>query len=356
MGICTPINGGWQYLWADYNLLVTATRLIEDNRRGLTFAELVFQNHDNGQHLRQARISLTDAREKAMLAIQLRALDKDTPWQAIVEGTCKDLLQRFRQGEAVIYVGLDDLPSTPMYRLWPFIIEGELNSLFGSGQSMKSTLSHLWALSIQTGMQVFGWEVQQGNVLILDYETRADTVNMSLRALTRGVHFPPTPILYRRCYRPIADDIEAIADAVYRQNVDVIIVDSATPASGGAINDSETQSRLLAALRSLHRTILLIDHESKGQAKEVRGKGEPANKEISAIGAAVKMHQVRSAWYAMRGAPGLRTVRTSLWDIKGNTRHLHQAGIGLEYVFTEDGHHRWDTIEVMCTALTGTGE
>ena len=63
-------------------------------------------------------------------------------------------------------------------------------------------------------------------VAYLDYETTRDTLNARLALIAAGRGIDPTPILYKRMTRPLADEAAALAAEFARSGVGLVIVDS----------------------------------------------------------------------------------------------------------------------------------
>jgi hypothetical protein len=81
--------------------------------------------------------------------------------------------------------------------------------------------------------------------------------------MCRGLAVAPVSIDYRRCFIPIADDVDNILKTIREKNNDLVVIDSVGVACAGDLNSSETATRFAAAMHRLPVTSILITHTSK---------------------------------------------------------------------------------------------
>lgn len=246
--------------WEKEAIEIRVSRLIEDSRS--TSGEFTVSTNGGG-HLYHARVNLLSSMAKRSLAKELSGR-VDLDWDTMVEQACIETLERFRSGEPLTTVG--NMPETRHleYQLYPFCIKGEITTIYGFGGSGKSYIASLIATCIQCGAKRLDWNVKRGNVLILDWETRAETTDYRIKAIKAGMNItsPEFPF-YKRCHRKLADDISEIQSIVLDKSINMIIIDSVGMASGLDKDFHNSAIEFLRALRSLGVTALCIDHKPK---------------------------------------------------------------------------------------------
>jgi len=185
-------------------------------------------------------------------------------WSSAIEQISEHVTWKLRQGEPIVTVGDKPFRTSPQYRVYPIIPEQRVAVLYGEGGSVKSLLSLMMGVSVQTGWDPLGFKPVQGNVLLLDWETYDEDVNDRLLALAHGMGFIDVPIInYRYCSRPLLEDWSEICEQVSELNIELIIVDSAVAAVGGDAQGEGAPTQMLNRLRELKLSTLLISHESK---------------------------------------------------------------------------------------------
>lgn len=249
--------------WAEENIQLKIDHIVESSR-GDVRAEYTFYYGEG--YLYNARIDMLTPSAKHGLAAELTKRLKDLDWDTIIEQASALTLRKFRQGEPIIK--LSDLPPRPCskYLCWPFIRDKEPTILYGEGGSGKSMLEYLIALSVQTGIPVFNWRPQRGNVLLLDWETCKYTARERMDAIVEGMELgilaEDYPI-YRRCKRSLPNEITEIQRIVLENNIQLAIVDSVSMACGGDATSQEVISKYWMALNTLGISTLAIDHKPK---------------------------------------------------------------------------------------------
>jgi len=293
--ITSAIPGGYRLIWAHERVMATVTRLTDSRKDMSTSAEVLVTATDapaGAAHMHQGRVNLTSTRAKADLAKALRGRDESVTWIDLVESLCVEVLKLHRMGEPVVAVGTQPLNGGQKYRLWPLCPDGVSTVLFGEGGTGKSFLATLCAVLVQAGGQHLGLRPDPGNVLYLDYETSAETLNERVRAICAGLGIPPFDIFYRYSYHPLADDLDALRDMILEHGISFVVVDSLGPACGGDPNDAEMAIRMFNALRELRVTALLIDHIAKNTAE---------GSKPSPYGSVYKINLARSVWQIKQG-------------------------------------------------------
>ena len=286
MPVSTPkvtTHGGIFILeWAREKLKMHISRIHEE--RGSLYGEFLASRLTSPeQPLSNTRINMLSATGRNALVRELTDRDETLEWLTIVQQACAIVTTRYREGEPVVPLKNLKPRNTPKYRLYPYILEGEISCLFGFGGSAKSYMATLIGTLIHCGTAVLGFEPIQGNTLYLDWETSQQTVYERANAIKQGMGIESLELpLYRRCTRELAQETTEIQRMILENGVKFLIVDSVGMASGMGEAWHECAIRLLRAVRSFSISTLLIDHKPK--------KGE------TIFGSVYKINEVRSAF------------------------------------------------------------
>ncbi len=270
--------GIYRFQWTQEHISVLVRGIHGENSK--TGCELIFETDLTGEtmHLHWCAFNLTSTRSRSELAKHMaglvRARNLQIDWTMLLERMVVEVLDRSRKGCPVVVLDSSTRPSEPNYVLWPIMPEKDLSILFGLGGAGKSYMALLMAIILQTGWadNPLGLRALQQPmpVLYLDWETNRDEVDWRLWKLTRGLGIKPVQIKYRHCFRPLADDLEAIQETVMNDAIGAVIVDSIGWAAGGDLNNTEPAIRLVQAIRQLDTTALAIAHTAKNAEADKR--------------------------------------------------------------------------------------
>ena len=264
----SPSARHWTVHFYDERVKITVNRLVDEpkslwgewtikgNFPGLAYPWM--QVHHEGLNL------LTGAAKKRM-AKALTDLYQSVTWTTIIDKTAELVIEKHRQGEAVIQ--LKDLPPKEnlSYRVAPLLLENQVSLIYSEGGKGKSLVSQYLACLVSEGVLAGSLEPEPGPTLICDYETDADTVARNLSMIHKGLGIEDgSSIFYRRMGQPLVSEIESIQAQVLEKGIQFVIVDSAAPAVGnGGAQGDEPVLKYFAALRNLHVTSLTIAHKAK---------------------------------------------------------------------------------------------
>lgn len=230
-------------------------------------------------HLLQAEFNLSALRTRQEFARELdkryRLLSPQTAesvkWDIIMEQVCVLGQQEAMKGAPVDHVTIsaDSPVAPPKYLLYPFIMEGQANCLFGDGGVGKSQLAAISYLFLSLGLSDNPLDLscpQQATGLVLDWESSREDWEFTLHRLVKGMGLPSVFLHYRHCFLPLADDVAPIQTAIDEVNARFIIIDSAGVACGGAnMNEPGVANAFFGGLRRFSLSSLIITHNSKGQ-------------------------------------------------------------------------------------------
>jgi archaellum biogenesis ATPase FlaH len=258
---------GYVFEWKDEMITIDVTRLKQGND-GRLVGEISITTTAPGynSHLHQASFNFTSSSTREKLAKQLKS-SFECEWHVILEQLCVYTLRKHRSGTPVETIWTNAEITPPSYLINPLVIKNYPTIFFGDPSSGKSALSQLIITTLtlpwydnNIGLSV---NMDPNECIIFDYETDRDTVGWQIGCIQRGMGLPEFGFHYRRCYLPLADDLEESMKAIEETKAKVIIVDSIGPACGGELNEARPALAMMGALRKLNRTSILLAHNSK---------------------------------------------------------------------------------------------
>ena len=270
---------------------------------------------------------------------------RDIDWDTMFTYVAPMTLSYLRQGEPLLELGGPPKSMNVDYLIDPILENGQATTLYGPGGVVKSYIAAYISCCVQYKIPVLGGEWQpsmQGNVLYLDWESTHDSHNRRIWALKKGLGIEKAPerILYRRCGLPLCDEIDAIQEIVDEHKINLVIVDSQTPASGHGQDAGQVASVFFNALRSLGCTSLIIDHVSKSNMRSDEDFAGPIN-------SVVKFNRSRSVFSIKKvQSPDNNSVYCRIKHTKHNEGRLLED-IGIKVRFIEDLPGNLDRVEIM---------
>lgn len=208
------------------------------------------------------------------------ALNK-TLWEFILEDFCRKVVLAERQGEPIKRIGTQMLLNKSTWLVWEAILNKDIGTVFGPGQTGKSRLALAWALTVLTGVEfVPGFNTSEtGEILYLDWETSEEKLIARCQHLCKGVGLEPVDFWYQPCRVPFVEMYEKTMKDVQANDVKLVILDSVEAATAGTREGGADQNAavmlLYQALRHLNTSVLLIDHVNSAQANQTEGVRKP---------------------------------------------------------------------------------
>jgi len=203
-------------------------------------------------------------------------------WEQMINDLCYHTLEIMRRGEPVELVGIEGEVEPQEWLLHPILPMDEPTVIFGRHGSGKSMMGQFfYTLVTSPGakhdevLSQLGLRLRDEPLvgIYLDWESNPRTMKWRAQAMARGMRIYPPPIIYRKMFHPLAQDIEAIQDIVAEHKATFVLIDSLLGASAGDANKTEPASDFFAALRSLNVSSLIIAHHAKdpGSNKTIYG-------------------------------------------------------------------------------------
>ena len=257
------------------NIRIRAERIKEynDNVRAeiSVFADLPAVGRRDVR-INRSRTSLLDDGAKNRLISSLEMADDDilsVTWADIVNTAFDYVIDAHREQSPVKHMTnleIENIPRVPV--IHPFFTKGVVNLIWSPGGTGKSMFSLYLAILASNGLSRIGISAMRSKVLYCDWEEEENTFRNRLLALQRGLGIEDpnySSILWKRMTRSLPDDVDEISRICADEGVDMIFIDSVSPALGGSANDQECIERFIYALRSLGEGMssICIDHTNK---------------------------------------------------------------------------------------------
>lgn len=258
---------GYQFEWKQESIKVEVSRL--KNAGDRITGEVMISTDSPGYspHLHQASFNFTSSATRERLAKQLKVIYAECDWNILLEQLCVYTLRKFRSGTPVETIWTNQEIERPSYLIEPLIVKNYPTIFFGDPSSGKSALAQLLitVLTLPWYNNLLGLNIGEASneCIIFDYETDRETTAWQIGCIQRGMGLPDFGFHYRRCYLPLADDLEEAIKHVEETKAKVIIIDSLGPACGGEVNEARPALAAMNALRKLNRTSIILAHNAK---------------------------------------------------------------------------------------------
>lgn len=262
---------------------------------------------------------LSDTSKEQWVRILGRAFDKtknENPWTLITAKAVSEF-ERVIRSKKQDFDAETAIAKEVSWLYEPFIQEDQINTFFGLGSSGKTLLSLYLATEVA--------REKAFNVLFIDYENDLSSWVAKLRQMLNGkeTSFQRHFVYFDSEQIPIAEQIEKIQEVIRRKDIKLVIVDSASMASGESTSDEKGAIRLIAALKLLKITVVLIAHQRKN------------NGENNPIGSIQYENQARNVWN-FKSEPDMSeesTLHVVCKHTKANNTFLRKNPIGFRIEF-----------------------
>jgi hypothetical protein len=327
------VGVGFLCAWEENELAISVDRLREASDYTVT-GEIVIRSTSKevGGQIFRGRLNFTGPQAQASL---IKALNDHhsgivPSWPVIISQLVGGVLEALRQGEPVLTAPEMKRSERVRWRLAPFLLERQPTLLYGPGGSGKSMMALWWSMLVSTPVSgnETGYDCEPGAVLYLDYETDEEDFAERVDLLGQGVGYGrPTSLYYRRCYRPLAADVNDLQKVVTEKEIQLIVIDSAGLACGGVPQDESMVIPYFGALRQMGCTSLTIAHVAKNTENK------------TPFGSVYWINMPRSV-YEVKNVqePGEDSLSVGLFHRKANRGRL-QKPHGFDLHFNETAVH-----------------
>ncbi len=328
--------GGVDVQWPELDVLIRFERLVEksDGVNGEVTPIINGANSSIPLCLTTTRINLLGARARTEWTTRLKKSAPTVPWDDFIEQTIQAALKNFRRGEPAVLLDSNDYAPKDAI-ISPLTYANLISTIYANGGSGKSVLALFLTLCVEAGVSLFNFTVPRAlQSIYLDWELDLPTHGYRKKLILREHPQLDTPgPLYRRMYRPLADELSAIRNLIEEHDIQFLVIDSLAQAVGGDQLGAEHAIRFYEALRVLNVSVLILAHS-------------PKNSENKGIyGNVFHFNLSRSVW-EIRGTQeeASRNLHLGLFHKKNNLGRLHSS-IGLRIVFPEEGAAEMSGIE-----------
>ncbi len=271
--VTTETVGGYEFFLPEHHLIVqvSSVKAHSSDDRVTGYITILHQGSElNKIYPRtQLNFSSEQTRNRLAKALSEKFPKNPFPWRTILDRISEEVQERARMGEPLLELWTGEDVQPPEYLLSPILFRNLPTVIFGDKGVFKSSLAIVCylCLTLPWTENPLGFIAPRSKVktIILDWETDQDIVAYYGSRIQLGHGLPSLPISYRRCSRPLADDIEAIQNHIASVHAEAVIIDSLALAAGGDLNKTEAPTRFFAALRQLKVASIIIAQNSKDQ-------------------------------------------------------------------------------------------
>lgn len=248
------------------------------------------------------RVNLMKSRDRREMGIRLSQVlaaptsSRQQDWERHLELIAVAISERMGQPIPQKDLQHEPLPDPQRFLVPGLLAEGKTNVLYGPGGTGKSLLAVRTAVSVESGIDLWGIPVRHtGPVLYLDWEDDADTMVERLELVCRGLGIKRIPFAYkslvgRGAYERHHADVRFYLE---RNPTALVIFDSTALAMhGGSAGDgADGALKFFSLISQLPATRLLIDHIASDDIKKDGDKGA-----AKPYGSVFKVNAARNVW------------------------------------------------------------
>lgn len=293
--------------------------------------------------LHSARFNLMSTQARKALASALARRDEGIDWDALVEGMCFVVRERYRSGEPAFDLREPIARPPQRWLVEPFVEHEGATVLFADGGTGKSMIAMAIAATAASEGSVIGRRHGDARpVLYADWETSAVTAQERLDAIAHGAGIRERPpIYYRRMSASLAEAAPNLRREVAQLGIGLVVVDSLGAARGGEPESAEVTIRLFNAARSLGVPWLGVDHVTKAAGNDA----------TRPFGSTFSHNLARLTWSVDKAQEaGEDALVVSLTNRKRNNgRLLPRQGFRLE--FTSGAHDELELVRFTRASL-----
>lgn len=253
------------------------------------FSEMVISHHALNSMMRvipeipgqrrtpfSSRLNLESSSGRDGLRRELeKVFAKEIAWAAVLSEACDLAKEAWRSIDLSVRLSDVELPESRRWAVERWAPHGVVTIPFGMGGSCKSLLMCDMCLHALLGAPWLGLAVERARaVLVIDYEDEeaewrlraqqiCDANGWDWNTVGDRFHWMPGRAI------PIADQMIQLRKKIDRDDIDILVVDSAVSAAGGDLIDASSAARLINGLTSLGSdfgtTSFVVAHNTKAE-------------------------------------------------------------------------------------------
>ena len=265
----------------------------------------------------------------------------DVDFEGAMTIVVDETMRRFQEGDPTIVLHEQTRSKEAPFLLEPWVSSSGVTLLYGEGGLSKSLISLALAVSISTGVPIFGKEpIKVGPVMYFDYEDDYQTHTDRLLAICKSFGIPPVEakVFYHGLTAKVLTSKREMRRRLYEVDAVVGVLDSVGMGRGGSAVAAEDTIRMFRGVRDLGVPFIAIDHVSKSAKAEKSG-------EVDAYGSIYSMNSARLAWSLVRQMTNDGKIHIHAT----NRKHNHvpkQAPQTLAIEFVNDEHGIPNAIDI----------
>lgn len=260
----------------------------------------------------------SDSNKDGLASLLKKTFDKKNenetyPWTILVAKLCSEL-EKIIRDHRQDFLATETVSKDVTWMFEPFIQEDQINTFFGLGSSGKTMIS----LYLSTKL------AENGIVsMLIDYENDIFSWKSKIEKMTNCLD---NFVYYDSEQIPIADQVDKIKEVIKKRNVKLLIVDSASLASGDSTTDEKAALRLISALKLFRTTVVLIAHQRKNDGDR------------TPIGSIQYENQARNVWNFKNAADDNEdsTLHIACKHTKANNTFVRKIPVGFRICFKDN--------------------
>ena len=260
---------GYDFLWKELGLAISISKVKVHASDGRVTGELLIKTANGKEEIifPPTQFNFSSDRTRKGLAKNLSEKFEQYPWEILLDQISFAVLERARRGEPVRELWTHEEVPPLEYLIEPILIKGVPTIIFGEKGVGKSTLALVFYLCLilpwWDNPLELGVPTRSIPTLILDYELPGYIAQRNAKKLVEGMKIGSIPLFHRRCFAPLADELEQVANHLVNMKAEVVIIDSLARACGGELNKTEPANAFFEALDKLQITSLILAQTSK---------------------------------------------------------------------------------------------
>lgn len=250
-----------------YRISVDHLRESDSEVKGELHVARCYTDGSPDGHILTGAVNLSSIETRVRTAQRLAERTKTTRdfWMDLLEYTCHHTITTYRQGEEFLDLSDIEVALDQKWLVERMIPLDHIGGVIAEGGAGKGWLALALVLALDTGITLPGGlkPTRSTPCLYLDWELDHEITTRRLDWLARGLGVHRPRMFYRRMARPLYEDVGLVRRKVQAEKIGLVIIDSAIPATGGEVKETEGPLRMMRALQQIECSKFLLGHVSK---------------------------------------------------------------------------------------------